>query len=72
MTAGAAAFGQLSDSLLAVIGNGAGASLLADAARRALRTIRGRRAGRPRRHWPRAALAPAASVRGNRLPPPQA
>ena len=46
VTAGAAAFGQLSDSLLAVIGNGAGASLLADAARPALRTIRGRR-GRP-------------------------
>jgi cytochrome P450 len=47
VTAGAAAFGQLSDSLLAVIGNGAGASLLADAARPALRTIRGRRAAGP-------------------------
>jgi cytochrome P450 len=42
VTAGAAAFGQLSDSLLAVIGSGAGASLLADAARPPLRTIRGR------------------------------
>jgi cytochrome P450 len=47
VTAGAAAFGQLSDSLLAVIGNGAGASLLADAARPAPRTIRGRRAAGP-------------------------
>jgi len=47
VTAGAAAFGQLSDSLLAVIGNGAGASLLADAARPALRTIRRRRAAGP-------------------------
>ena len=47
VTAGAAAFGQLSDSLLAVIGNGAGPSLLADAARPALRTSRGRRAAGP-------------------------
>jgi cytochrome P450 len=47
VTAGAAASGQLSDSLLAVIGNGAAASLLADAARPALRTIRGRRAAGP-------------------------
>ena len=47
VTAGAAAFGQLSDSLLAVIGSGAGASLLADAARPALRTIRGRSQGEP-------------------------
>jgi cytochrome P450 len=47
VTAGAAAFEQLSDSLLAVIANGAGASLLADAARPALRTIRGRRAAGP-------------------------
>ena len=47
VTAGAAAFGQLSDSLLAVIGNGAGASLLADAARPARRTTRGRRAAGP-------------------------
>lgn len=52
VTAGSAAFGQLSDSLLAVIGSGAGASLLADAARPVLRTSRGRR-GQPRRHWPR-------------------
>jgi cytochrome P450 len=47
VTAGAAAFGQLSDSLLAVIGNGGGASLLADAARPALPTSRGRRAAGP-------------------------
>jgi cytochrome P450 len=47
VTAGAAAFGQLSDGLLAVIAEGAGASLLADAARPALRTIRGRRAADP-------------------------
>ncbi|MGI8451703.1 MAG: cytochrome P450 [Streptosporangiaceae bacterium] len=47
VTAGAAAFGQLSESLLAVIGNGAGASLLADAARPALRITRGRRAAGP-------------------------
>ena len=47
VTAGAAAFGQLSDSLQAVIGNRAGASLLADAARPALRATRGRGQGEP-------------------------
>jgi cytochrome P450 len=47
VSAGAAAFGQLSDSLLAVIGHGAGVSLLADAARPALRTSRGRPAAGP-------------------------
>ncbi len=43
VTAGMEAFGQLSDDLRAVIENGAGPSLLADAARPALRTTRGRR-----------------------------
>ncbi len=42
VTAGMAAFSQLSDGLHAVAGNGAGASLLADAARPALRAGRRR------------------------------
>ena len=46
VAAGMAASGQLSDSLRAVIENGSGPSLLADAARPALRTTRGRRSGR--------------------------
>ncbi len=41
VTAGLAAFGQLSDSLQAVAGSGAGVSLLADAARPVLRAGRG-------------------------------
>ncbi len=46
VTAGMAAFGQLSEGLQAVMGNGAGPSLLADAARPALRATRSQRAAR--------------------------
>jgi cytochrome P450 len=42
VSAGMAAFGQLSDGLRAVIGDGPGSSLLADAARPVLRAARGR------------------------------